>query len=72
MTIYCEAQGESLEGKTAVASVIYNRAGGDPNKLVGVCLKNKQFSEWNVGNKFGLKKPTKNSEWKYTVPKNVM
>ena len=31
-TIFAEASGESLEGKKMVATVIWNRAGGDPQK----------------------------------------
>lgn len=52
-TIWGEARGESKEGKTAVAFVIWNRA--KKNKivnddvLVDVCLKPKQFSCWNSG-----------------------
>ena len=48
-TIYLEAGGESDDGKLAVASVIYNRANGDVDKLVEVCLKPRQFSCWNGG-----------------------
>jgi spore germination cell wall hydrolase CwlJ-like protein len=54
-TIYAEAQGESSVGKHAVASVIYNRAGGNPEKMEGVVTasdkKNEYhaFSCWNSG-----------------------
>jgi spore germination cell wall hydrolase CwlJ-like protein len=54
-TIYAEAQGESSVGKHAVASVIYNRAGGNPEKMEGVVTasdkagKYHAFSCWNSG-----------------------
>jgi spore germination cell wall hydrolase CwlJ-like protein len=48
-TIYAEARGESYEGKIAVASVIYNRAKGNVEKMDDVCLARKQFSCWNDG-----------------------
>jgi spore germination cell wall hydrolase CwlJ-like protein len=41
-TIFCEASSESLEGKIAVASVIYNRA--SENNYLAVIFKPKQFS----------------------------
>lgn len=46
-TIYAEAKGEKEEGQAAVASVIWNRAGGKCANLVDVVLKDKQFSCWN-------------------------
>ena len=46
LTIFWEAAGESLAGKEAVASVIWNRAGGDTGKLIAVCKKPKAFSCW--------------------------
>lgn len=45
-TIYHEARGESLEGKEAVASVIWNRGHGDKNKMVKIATNPKQFSCW--------------------------
>jgi len=48
-TIYGEAKGESYLGKRAIASVMYNRAGGNPDKLVNVVLSPYQFSVWNHG-----------------------
>ncbi len=47
LTIWGEARGEPMEGKTAVASVIWNRARGDEDLLKAVCLAPKQFSCWN-------------------------
>ena len=44
-----EARGESIDGSYAVASVIWNRAGGNPEKLKTVCLAPRQFSCWNKG-----------------------
>lgn len=46
-TLYLEARGEGEHGMRAVATVIYNRAGGDAENMVAVCLKPKQFSCWN-------------------------
>lgn len=46
-TLYDEARGEGEKGIDAVASVLYNRAGGKAEKLPGVCLKKYQFSKWN-------------------------
>jgi N-acetylmuramoyl-L-alanine amidase len=46
-TLYAEAEGESLEGKIAVASVIYNRAHGNINKMKSVVTAKWQFSCWN-------------------------
>lgn len=47
LTLYLEAGNQDTVGKECVASVIWNRAGGDPKKLVAVCLAKKQFSCWN-------------------------
>lgn len=49
LTIWSEARGEGEEGMKAVASVIWNRAGGDPWKLKDVCLAPYQFSCWRKG-----------------------
>lgn len=46
-TIYAEAKGEKEEGQAAVASVIWNRAGGKCANLIDVVLKDQQFSCWN-------------------------
>jgi spore germination cell wall hydrolase CwlJ-like protein len=46
-TIYKEAGGESLTGKHAVASVIYNRSVKSGKSFEYECLKRKQFSCWN-------------------------
>ena len=46
-TIYAEAKGEGEKGQAAVASVIWNRAGGKCENLIDVVLKYKQFSCWN-------------------------
>lgn len=48
-TLFGEARGEGEMGLKGVASVIWNRAGGDISKLKSVCLKPKQFSCWNDG-----------------------
>ena len=46
-TIYQEARGESELGRKMVATVIWNRAGGNVDKIPQVCLKKYQFSVWN-------------------------
>ena len=46
-TLFAEAADQSEDGKRAVASVIWNRAGHDPQKLIEVCFARKQFSCWN-------------------------
>ena len=77
---YTEAANQELEGRKAIMSVIWNRAGGDPNKLLEVVLKsgtNKngkriwQFSEWQPGNPWKLVAPTSDKDWTYKVPKDI-
>lgn len=46
-TIYAEAKSEGAEGQSAVASVIWNRAGGDNKKFVDVIKRPSHFSCWN-------------------------
>lgn len=48
-TLYGEASNQGHSGRMGVASVIWNRANGDKNRLKSVCLKPKQFSCWNDG-----------------------
>jgi spore germination cell wall hydrolase CwlJ-like protein len=48
-TLYAEARGEGVNGVRAVASVIYNRARGNPNKLMQVIRAPYQFTPWNKG-----------------------
>ena len=48
-TIYHEARGESFTGKKAVASTVFNRASGDPKKMVKTVRAPKQYSCWNRG-----------------------
>lgn len=56
MTIWGEARGESIEGKRAVAAVIYNRASARSNRTnlpisvtaSQVCLSPFQFSCWDA------------------------
>jgi len=47
LTLWMEAGGESLDGKRAVASVVWERAGGSPGRLAAVCRAKGQFSAWN-------------------------
>lgn len=52
-TVMAEAEGETYEGKVAVAAVIYNRA-RFPRwwgvTIKDACLTSKQFSAWNDDN----------------------
>lgn len=52
-TVMAEAEGETMEGKIAVAAVIYNRAakpGWWGTSIKDVCLTALQFSAWNDSN----------------------
>lgn len=66
-TLFAEARGEGQQGINYVASVIYNRAGGNRNKLAYEALLEEQFSCWNGLNK--SERLAKN--WKITVPKKA-
>lgn len=48
-TLYGEAANQGEAGLKAVASVIWNRAGGDKSRFKTKCLQRKQFSCWNDG-----------------------
>ena len=48
-TLFAEAGAESLAGKKAVASTIWNRAEGDKSRVLSVIKQPKQFSCWNSG-----------------------
>lgn len=63
-TLYVEGGGESSLGKKYIATAIWNRAGGDVNKIALVCLKPKQFSCWDrIDNA-----ERDGSEFKYKIP----
>lgn len=49
MTIALEAQGESLDGQTAVGEVVRNRAFKARRTFEAVCMAPRQFSAWNDG-----------------------
>ena len=49
LTLWGECRGEPLEGQTAVASVIYRRGNGNPERMADACLRPRQFSCWNPG-----------------------
>lgn len=52
-TVMAEAEGETYEGKVAVAAVIYNRVsapGWWGTTIKDACLTSKQFSAWNDDN----------------------
>lgn len=49
-TVMAEAEGETYEGKVAVAAVLYNRyrnPGWWGTTIKDACLTSKQFSSWN-------------------------
>lgn len=48
-TLWAEARSEGEFGIRMVASVIYNRAGGEASRMYRVVTKPKQFSCWNAG-----------------------
>lgn len=47
-TIFAEAKSEGPEGQSAVASVIWNRAGGKSKNMISVISKPLHFSCWNA------------------------
>lgn len=51
-TIYGEARGEGERGMQIVANIVMNRVAEETwygDGVQGVCLKDKQFSCWNIG-----------------------
>lgn len=46
-TLFVEGNNEGHVGREAIASVIYNRAGGNPKIFGDICLQRLQFSCWN-------------------------
>jgi N-acetylmuramoyl-L-alanine amidase len=67
-TVMAEAEGETYEGKVAVAAVIYNRAGNPGwwgSSVKDVCLTAKQFSAWNDEN------PRRNKIGEWTLEDRV-
>lgn len=65
-TLFGEARGEPLDGKKAVASVIWNRAKTKSGKdLKNVCLKKYQFSMWNDVDSYNvnIKNPLNKRAW---------
>lgn len=63
LTVYHEARGESVAGQLAVANVINNRAGGDPQKYCRVVHEPRQFS-WS-GKPWPVDKNSE--EWRSSV-----
>lgn len=77
-TIFAEGKGEGKEGLDAIASVIWNRAGGKIDRFIPVISAKKQFSCWNkytggwTDKNFKFKIPpdsftTQKEDWKYSV-----
>ena len=46
-TIYQKGRSEGHTGRHHIATVLYNRAGKDRNKMAAVCFKKRAFSVWN-------------------------
>lgn len=46
-TIYAEGRSEGSDGMNAIATVIYNRGNGNPQKMIEEIKKPLQFSCWN-------------------------
>ena len=46
-TLYDEDRSEGPEGLRRIMTVIWNRAGGDVEKMADECLRESQFSGWN-------------------------
>jgi len=67
LTLWGEARGEDEKGIAAVATVIYNRAHGQSDKLLKVIKAPKQFEVWNNGNKPSIKIQNNNDKaiWNY-------
>ena len=66
-TVMGEAEGETYQGKVAVAAVIYNRARTPDwwgTTIIDACLTNYQFSVWNTSS------PRRNKvgEWDLSNP----
>ena len=70
-TIYTEANGESLKGKEAVATIIHNRANHKKWRhlgLSGVCRQYKQFSGWNKGEpRIKINNPLDRKSWEDSI-----
>jgi spore germination cell wall hydrolase CwlJ-like protein len=67
MTLYYEAGNQSLQGKIAVASVIWNRAEGNSKNFKYVIFSKKQFSCWN----HKAKRPKITNNESYSDCKNI-
>lgn len=46
-TFFVEGNSEGRVGREAIAAVIYNRAGGNPERFADICLQRRQFSCWD-------------------------
>jgi len=57
LTLWHECRGEPWAGKMSVASVIYARAEGRPDRMQAVVFAKKQFSCWNRRSKTRLAAP---------------
>lgn len=68
-TLYGEAGNQDRTGKEAIASSIYNRAGGNAVVMLQKMLKPLQYSSWNPKNPWGLVPPKSDKDWKYRPPK---
>lgn len=67
-TLWQEARGEGKEGIDAVASVIYNRAKGNPEKIRNVITRPYQFESWAKGPPIvKIKNETDQKIWDYCL-----
>lgn len=66
-TIFAEGKGEGEEGLDAIASVIWNRAGGKVDRFVPVISAKIQFSCWN-----GYKGGWTDKDFKFRIPPDAL
>ena len=66
-TIFAEGKGEGEEGLDAIASVIWNRAGGKVDRFVPVISAKIQFSCWN-----GYKGGWTDKDFKFRIPLDAL
>ena len=71
-TLFGEGANQSLKGRKAIASVILNRAGGIPIKMIDVALDPDTFSMRRpddvIYKKYKLTTPTSDLDYAYTIP----
>lgn len=71
-TLYSEAADQGHDGKLAIMSVIWNRAGGKVENIIPVVLKPRQFCGWNKAKPnmhVGKYSP---AEYDYWIPSSIL